>query len=108
MGRKHWKSSEDEFLKKYYGKLSCRQIADRLCCGSNAVRHRAKKLFLCREKKNLGNTLCWRCQKATGNCDWSRFFRPVKGWEAEETLIQNDQQKSYLVIRCPEFVKDIR
>lgn len=56
------------------------------------------------------NTICWDCANATGNCSWSDFWQhePVKGWYA----VRNDLHKSeadiesYIVISCPEFVRD--
>lgn len=50
-------------------------------------------------------TLCWRCQNATGHCDWSKNFKPVKGWTAKETRIY-DKVQSFIVISCPEFEED--
>ena len=48
-------------------------------------------------------TLCWGCEKsATEGCAWAKNFDPVEGWEAEES------KNGYLVINCPEFVKEER
>lgn len=51
-------------------------------------------------------TLCWTCSLVgTSKCSWDREFKPVNGWEAEETKIWNsmkqDYWKSYRVISCP-------
>lgn len=65
-------------------------------------------------------TLCWDCRRATGGrngCSWSRRFKPVEGWEAEETQLRMQKTtgkktwekvriRSYIVKRCPEFVPD--
>lgn len=53
-------------------------------------------------------TLCWICKKAIGGCSWARELKPVKGWEAEETKIQEEgyTQRSYHVKSCPEFQPD--
>ena len=72
----------------------------------------------CFKKKE---TICINCinsvpnpEKGTG-CNWSRWFMPVDGWEAEETLIVNrplcDEEEectipSYRVISCPSFDSD--
>jgi len=59
-------------------------------------------------------TLCWSCQHAHAfGCSWHRSFKPVHGWEAEETLLRLGRtaggeeilSKSYCVRTCPEFVK---
>ena len=38
---------------------------------------------------NRTETLCWSCQRAVPDptiaCSWSRRFKPVPGWDAEET-----------------------
>ena len=62
-------------------------------------------------------TLCWDCQNALLGCEWSREFKPVKGWNAIPTKIamsySADGTKetrtidSYLVYECPKFIKDI-
>ncbi len=57
-------------------------------------------------------SICWDCQKAIGKCSWSDYDEqsPVKGWEAEKTVIKGgykNMEYSYRVISCPEFVRDI-
>lgn len=47
-------------------------------------------------------TLCWSCKNACGGCSWSKSLTPVKGWQAEKTLV------SYLVIKCPNYRWDGR
>jgi transcriptional regulator NrdR family protein len=56
------------------------------------------------------HSLCWDCSRATGFCPWSRDFEPVKGWEAEETILKtfNGTEKSYEVHKCPLFERDKR
>lgn len=56
------------------------------------------------------NTLCWECRNAVpgpdAGCEWSRLFRPVPGWEAEERrarLGAYELQTSYRVHKCPKF-----
>lgn len=57
-------------------------------------------------------SLCWLCANAYGQCSWSRDFRAVKGWEAEKTIINNNNGKkenkieSYCVKSCPHFKKE--
>ena len=59
------------------------------------------------------DTLCWRCANAvptedTG-CLWSREFKPVEGWDAEETSVLAKNKSgarhlvSYRVKSCPGF-----
>ena len=52
--------------------------------------------------------LCWLCQKAGGNCSWSKNFTPVEGWTAFPTKIRCRESKtgffdSYDIYECPEF-----
>ena len=49
------------------------------------------------------NTLCWDCDNCYGQCSWSAIFKPVNGWIAEKTIVDN--QTSYNVIYCPEFTQ---
>ena len=65
------------------------------------------------DRAALKYTLCWDCENACAGCAWSRFFKPVPGWMAEQTKIKlnvkNDRQiisSSYRVIDCPEFERD--
>ena len=53
-------------------------------------------------------TMCWQCAKAYGFCRWSRELKPVEGWEAQETHINNTDSgcDSYFVKNCPEFLQD--
>ena len=63
------------------------------------------------------STKCWDCAKATGGCSWSNSFEPVKGWVAVPTKVKIHKSKnpteemirdnsSYVVIDCPEFLRD--
>ena len=50
--------------------------------------------------------MCWRCQNSTGRCSWSRELKPVDGWIAEPTKINNqngDVYDSYKILFCPNF-----
>lgn len=53
-------------------------------------------------------TLCWRCRNCFGGCSWSEKFEPVKGWNAESTIIKyfNVETPSFLVRDCPLFAAD--
>lgn len=58
-------------------------------------------------------TLCWDCARAIGprekRCSWSNDFKPVKGWDADFTVVHAGnagETTSYLVRSCPEFVRD--
>lgn len=63
-------------------------------------------------------SLCWSCANSVPNredtrgCSWSREFKPVEGWEAEECVTVIDRQNgtsyvrtSFTVKNCPEFVE---
>lgn len=59
----------------------------------------------------MGNRVqqkCWKCKKAVGGCSWSDRGVPVKNWRAEKTVIKENEGNldSYLILECPEFVKD--
>lgn len=72
-----------------------------------AINYPGKKLS--KRKCYVKNeTLCWRCQRATSHCSWSRYYIPVEGWVAEPTTIRNPKGsiRSYCVISCPEFKED--
>ena len=71
--------------------------------------------------KGKGQTLCWRCQRATNapgmGCSWSRQVNPepVEGWEADPTSMAGNhyyykgmalEVQSYVVRSCPLFVAD--
>ncbi len=57
-------------------------------------------------------TLCWRCQHATGRCSWSQSFTPVEGWEARPTQwlerVEGEERviTSAQVLACPQFSAD--
>ena len=50
-------------------------------------------------------TLCWKCARAYGGCNWSDGWKPVDGWVAEPTTVKLGTRsvKSYFVKNCPEF-----
>lgn len=60
-------------------------------------------------------TLCWHCQNATNSgCSWSRSFKPVEGWEATPTIInqgvrrqtgEHELTESFFVHKCPKFIE---
>lgn len=51
-------------------------------------------------------TKCWSCKNANGKCSWSKNFQPVEGWTAIKTIIPSDNEESYLVYKCPNYVLD--
>lgn len=69
-----------------------------------------------------GQTLCWRCRRATNapgmGCSWSRHAdpEPVEGWEARETTLKSSDYyhgknyttiiQSYVIRACPLFLPD--
>lgn len=61
-------------------------------------------------------TLCWECANSVPDksgkrgCAWSRSFKPVPGWDADETWLYGSKRdrrsvQSYNVRQCPEFVR---
>ena len=64
----------------------------------------------------MKHTLCWDCAWATGKkrpdgsvCRWADELQPMEGWEAIPTVRKegtDDEMRSFLVIRCPEFSRD--
>lgn len=88
-------------------------IAKELKRGESSIRHMAdkRKLTIARNPSESG-TLCWRCKNAVPNpatgagCDWSRSFKPVSGWDAEERPLKNPDcgaVQSFFVKSCPNF-----
>ena len=51
---------------------------------------------------NKANTLCWDCENYIGGCSWTKDFKPVEGWKAEEVTNSNNTD-TYLVRECPQF-----
>lgn len=54
-------------------------------------------------------SICGNCRNALGRtaCEWATSFIPVEGWEAEPTVLSENQhyaEDSYLVQKCPKFV----
>ncbi len=66
-------------------------------------RHKPKPKDLYSKK----NTLCWSCKRSIGDCEWSNFFVPVYGWNAEKTTIRMGTRRteSYRVISCPKYIR---
>ena len=71
-------------------------------------------------KRKRDDSLCWECRNAVPNieklqgCSWSIFFIPVKGWDADPTIVKNGLRedgvvippaRSYYVKDCPYFEK---
>ena len=49
--------------------------------------------------------ICLDCKKATGGCNWSNCFKPVKGWTAQFIPDRPQNPATYSIIACPEFVE---
>lgn len=59
------------------------------------------------KKPKQPETVCWSCIKL--DCSWAKNLTPVEGWTAEKTLIYDRPGNfidSYLVIKCPDFIKE--
>lgn len=51
------------------------------------------------------DTICWKCQNT--KCNWTQSFKPVEGWQAEKTIIENYcPAESFIVNECPEFISE--
>lgn len=67
-----------------------------------------------RRKERAANTYyskyqpCWTCKNCYDGCSWSREFKPVDGWKAIKTYIQDNDNyaDSYKIIYCPEYIED--
>ena len=52
-------------------------------------------------------TKCWTCKNAcNGDCEWSRDFKPVPGWDAIKNYIPSNGEfaETYHVINCPKYI----
>lgn len=51
---------------------------------------------------------CWSCKRSCGACSWSFDFTPIKGWEAEESIISENGQayKSFKIKSCPQYERE--
>lgn len=60
------------------------------------------------KKKNSNDwQLCETCKKACGGCSWSDRFKPVKGWDAVPTIINQGNGRttsSYKIKNCPLYI----
>lgn len=100
--KKKFTPYETEYIKNHYGKESSKKIAEKLGRNYKTVINKANNMGLVVSKRALeGDTICWDCKNACGDCSWSRFLMPVVGWEAIETEV--DENKSYRVVNCPSF-----
>ena len=71
------------------------------CCSSPCAREMRRRSRL------EGEQLCWKCGNACGGCNWSDFLKPVKGWDAEPTIVKDSagEFSSYKIKKCPEFIR---
>lgn len=87
---------------EFCGKVfRCRSNKRKYCCDS--CRREASRI-----RRIENEHLCWHCQNVCCGCSWSRCFKPVNGWIAEQTIIKDSTKdfSSYKVHKCPEFIKD--
>lgn len=59
--------------------------------------------------KGSGQSICWDCANATGNCSWSAALEPVEGWKVKKgKRIASDgiEYTAHTVLACPQFVRD--
>lgn len=56
--------------------------------------------------------ICFSCTKAVCGCSWSRWFKPIEGWDAVPSEIKNVAGNtvritpSYAIRGCPEYEKE--
>lgn len=86
---------------EYCGEKFLTKSKTKACCSMSCARQ------LTLEKRMEYGQLCWHCAKACGGCAWSDKDLPVEGWEAEGTVVKDEegQFESYHVKKCPEFIK---
>ena len=82
--------------KMFFAKSQKRKFCSKAC-----------KLDALHKKKDEDDQLCYLCKRATGGCFWSDYFLPVKGWDAEPTII-NDSEigeiPSFKIKQCPQYI----
>ena len=53
-------------------------------------------------------SLCWKCERAgRASCEWMQRGVPVKGWNAEPTMVYLTKKRrahSFRVRECPKFI----
>jgi len=113
----NWTQEEIAYLKTNYDSMSAGAMAKEMGthgAGSLRIKLHDLGIFKVRQneqKKREKPTLCWDCKNACGGCPWSKHLVPVGGWTAKKTTIRasktgEERMPSYLVIGCPEFVRD--
>lgn len=85
------------------------------CCGKRFVAKSDSKKYCSKTCKSImlhkqreeNGQLCWLCKNACGECNWSKYFKPVDGWVAEPTIIKDSMGNfsSYKIKKCPEFTR---
>ena len=90
-------TKECEFCKKTFATDSNKK---KYCC-----KECAKKMA--RRRQIEDDQPCWTCSKACGGCDWSKKFKPIKGWDAEPMIVKDKEGyiRSYRIKKCPEYIK---
>lgn len=97
--KKNCKCCKKTFVSLYRQQIYCSEECRKAFSKKNNKKELPKK-----------DTLCWDCQNACGKCSWSKDLTPVDGWNAKPTKIKSHgaYDDSYLVIECPEFIRDQR
>ena len=82
--------------KVFFAKAKKRKFCSKSC-----------KLDALHERKDKDDQLCYLCKYATGGCLWSDYFLPVKGWDAESTIIKDGELggiPSFKIKHCPQYI----
>lgn len=95
-------------MRKVYVKI-CECCGEKFLSRSNLKKYCSKNCAREMSYRRLeeDKQLCWRCKKACGGCNWSKYLKPVDGWTAEPTIIKDSMGDipSYMIKKCPEFIK---
>lgn len=86
------------------GKTFFSKSERRKCCSKECAMTFSSKRGTMQDEKIQ---LCCYCRYATGGCSWSDKFEPVRGWDAEPTIIKDSEIgdiPSYEIKHCPQFM----
>ena len=103
--------SLEDYVKKNIDLTVSEMLNKAECLGISTIpRHKANKSRIYKMITKIENgtaenqTLCWCCKN--NNCDWLYEHKPIDGWVAYPTVIDNKCGRitnSYMVLSCPQF-----
>lgn len=65
------------------------------------------KIEAIKRKREENDQICYTCKNATGGCLWSKYFLPIKGWDADPTIIKDSEIgeiPSFKIKSCPNYI----